>query len=44
MAAIYRSLLREIKADSAEKVLNFKTKLPPLRKFMLAMQTYLKYA
>jgi phytoene synthase len=44
MAAIYRTLLREIKADSAEKVLNFKTKLPPLRKFILAMQTYFKYA
>ena len=44
MAAIYRTLLREIKADSAEKVLNFKTKLPPLRKLMLAAQTYFKYA
>jgi 15-cis-phytoene synthase len=44
MAAIYRTLLREIKADSAEKVLNFKTKIPPLRKFMLAMRTYFKYA
>jgi 15-cis-phytoene synthase len=44
MAAIYRTLLRQIKADSAEKVLNFKTKIPPLRKFMLAMQTYFKYA
>jgi 15-cis-phytoene synthase len=44
MAAIYRTLLREIKAESAEKVLNFKTKIPPLRKFLLAMQTYLKYA
>lgn len=44
MAAIYRTLLREIKADSAEKVLNFKTKIPPLRKFILAMQTYFKYA
>ena len=44
MAAIYRTLLREIKADSAEKVLNFKTKIPPLRKFLLAMQTYFKYA
>jgi 15-cis-phytoene synthase len=43
MAAIYRTLLREIKADSAEKVLNFKTKIPPLRKFMLAMQIYFKY-
>ncbi len=44
MAAIYRTLLREIKADSAEKVLNSKTSLPPFRKFMLAMQTYFKYA
>ncbi len=44
MAAIYRTLLREIKTDGAEKVLNFKTKIPPLRKFMLAMQTYFKYA
>jgi 15-cis-phytoene synthase len=44
MAAIYRTLLREIKADSAEKVLNFKTKIPPLRKLILAMRTYFKYA
>ncbi len=44
MAAIYRTLLREIKAESAEKVLNFKTKLPPFRKFLLAMQAYFKYA
>jgi phytoene synthase len=44
MAAIYRTLLREIKADSAEKVLNFKTKLPPFRKMLLAVQTYFKYA
>jgi phytoene synthase len=44
MAAIYRTLLREIKADSAEKVLNRKTSLPSLRKFMLAMKTYFKYA
>ena len=44
MAAIYRTLLREIKADSAEKVLNFKTKLPPLRKLMLVAKTYFKYA
>ena len=44
MAAIYRTLLREIKTDSAEKVLNSRTSLPPLRKFMLAMQTYFKYA
>ena len=44
MAAIYRTLLREIKRDSADKVLNFKTKIPPLRKFLLAIQTYFKYA
>jgi 15-cis-phytoene synthase len=44
MAAIYRTLLREIKSDSAEKVLNYKTKLPPLRKILLAVQTYFKYA
>jgi 15-cis-phytoene synthase len=44
MAAIYRTLLREIKADSAEKVLNCKTKIPPLRKLVLAIQTYFKYA
>ncbi len=44
MAAIYRTLLREIKTDSAEKVLNYKTKLPPLRKILLAVQTYFKYA
>ena len=43
MAAIYRTLLREIKADSAEKVLNVKTSLPPLRKLMLAARTYFKY-
>ena len=44
MAAIYRTLLREIKTDSAEKVLNSRTSIPPLRKLMLAMQTYFKYA
>ncbi len=44
MAAIYRTLLREIKVDGAEKVLTSKTSLPPLRKLMLAMQTYFKYA
>ncbi len=43
MAAIYRTLLREIKRDSAEKVLNNKTSLPPLRKVWLATQTYFKY-
>jgi 15-cis-phytoene synthase len=44
MAAIYRTLLREIKTDSAEKVLNSRTSIPPLRKLMLAIQTYFKYA
>jgi 15-cis-phytoene synthase len=44
MAAIYRTLLREIKADGAQKVLNSKTKLPPLRKLLLATKTYFKYA
>lgn len=44
MAAIYRTLLREIKADSAEKVLNSRTSLPPLRKLILAARTYFKYA
>lgn len=44
MAAIYRTLLREIKRDSAEKVLNSRTSIPPFRKLMLAIQTYFKYA
>lgn len=44
MAAIYRTLLREIKADGAEKVLNSKTTLPPFRKAWLALQTYFKYS
>ena len=44
MAAIYRTLLREIKTGSAEKVLTSKTSLPPFRKIMLAVQTYFKYA
>ena len=43
MAAIYRTLLREIKLSDAEKVLNSKTKLPPLRKLLLATQAYFKY-
>ena len=43
MAAIYRTLLREIKAGGAEKVLNSKTKIPPLRKLLLAAKTYFKY-
>ena len=44
MAAIYRTLLREIKRDSAEKVLNSRTSIPPFRKLMLALKTYFKYA
>ena len=44
MAAIYRTLLREIKADGAEKVLTQKTSIPPMRKLTLALKTYFKYA
>ena len=43
MAAIYRTLLREIKADGAEKVLNSKVAIPPMRKLTLALKTYFKY-
>ena len=42
MAAIYRTLLREIKADGAEKVLNSRTSLGALRKFMLAFKVWIK--
>ncbi len=42
MAAIYRTLLREIKADGAQKVLNAHTSLPPLRKLWLAWTTWLR--
>jgi phytoene synthase len=44
MAAIYRTLLREIKADGAEKVLSSKTAIPAMRKLTLALKTYFKYA
>ena len=44
MAAIYRTLLREIKTDGAEKVLNHKISIPPFRKFTLALNTFFKYA
>ncbi|MGQ0442049.1 MAG: presqualene diphosphate synthase HpnD [Methylophilaceae bacterium] len=44
MAAIYRTLLREIKADGAEKVLSHKISIPPVRKFILALRAYFKYA
>jgi len=42
MAAIYRTLLREIKADGAHKVLNSRTSLGALRKFWLAAQVWVK--
>jgi 15-cis-phytoene synthase len=43
MAAIYRTLLREIKTDGAEKVLNHKIAIPPFRKLILATKTFFKY-
>jgi len=42
MTAIYRTLLREIKADGAEKVLNSRTSLGTLRKLRLAFHVWLK--
>ena len=42
MAAIYRTLLKEIKADGAEKVLNSRISLGGLRKFKLALGVWLK--
>jgi phytoene synthase len=44
MAAIYRTLLREIKMDGAENVLTHKIAIPPLRKLLLALKAYCKYA
>ncbi|MGB4811137.1 MAG: presqualene diphosphate synthase HpnD [Methylophilaceae bacterium] len=41
MAAIYRTLLREIKADGAQKVLNSRTSLGAFRKIILAAQVWL---
>lgn len=43
MAAIYRTLLREIKADNPTQVLNARISLPPFRKFWLAFRTFIKY-
>lgn len=43
MAAIYRTLLREISTEP-HKVLNSKTSIPPFRKLMLALRAYFKYA
>jgi phytoene synthase len=42
MTAIYRTLLREIQADGAEKVLNSRTSLGAMRKFWLAFQVWIK--
>jgi phytoene synthase len=42
MAAIYRTLLWEIKADSAENVLTSRTSLGALRKFWLAFKVWIK--
>jgi phytoene synthase len=42
MTAIYRTLLREIKVDGAEKVLNCRTSLGTLRKLRLAFHIWLK--
>lgn len=43
MAAIYRTLLREIKADNPIQVLNARISLPPLRKLWLACKTFIKH-
>ncbi|MDI1300223.1 presqualene diphosphate synthase HpnD [Methylotenera sp.] len=42
MAAIYRTLLREIKVDGAQKVLNSRTSLGALRKIFLAFNVWIK--
>ncbi len=44
MAAIYRTLLREIRADGAENVLSHKISIPPVRKLILAIKTFFKYS
>jgi len=43
MTAIYRTLLREIKSDGAEKVLNARISLGTLRKLWIAFSTWFKY-
>jgi len=43
MAAIYRTLLREIKIDGAEKVLNARISLGTLRKLWIAFSTWFKH-
>lgn len=42
MTAIYRTLLQEIQADGAEKVMNSRISLGALRKFMLAFKAWLR--
>lgn len=42
MAAIYRTLLREIKTDGAQKVMNVRTSLGTLRKILIALRVWLK--
>lgn len=44
MAAIYRTLLREIQADGAENVLTHKIAIPPFRKLILALKAFFKYS
>jgi 15-cis-phytoene synthase len=44
MAAIYRTLLREIKADGADNVLTHRIAIPPMRKLLLVLKAYFKYA
>ncbi|ACT48083.1 presqualene diphosphate synthase HpnD [Methylotenera mobilis] len=43
MTAIYRTLLREIKADGAEKVLNARISLGTLRKLWISFSTWVKH-
>jgi phytoene synthase len=42
MAAIYRTILDEIKADGAQSVLNSRTSLTPIRKLWLACLTWMR--
>jgi 15-cis-phytoene synthase len=44
MAAIYRTMLREIKTDGAENVLTHKLSIPPIRKLILAIKAFFKYS
>jgi len=43
MTAIYRTLLREIKIDGAEKVMNARISLGTLRKLWIAFSTWVKH-